>query len=168
MPVLIWIAGAPVARMRSASFEGLLVAFDDGDGQLALELLDGLHEQRGLAGAGAGDKVQRQDARRVEARAVGGGVGVVLAENVLLDLHHAGLAGPAAVVMIVMPVLIAVVVMIVAVVMIVIVIVMAVGRRIAVALGGALVSMRTWPSPHPQTAHISRPPFVLFLARCRP
>ena len=45
-----------------------------------------------LAGAWAGHEVQREDAALVEPLAVGGGVGIVLGQDVLLDLHHARLA----------------------------------------------------------------------------
>ncbi len=71
---------------------GLLVALDHRDGELVLEIGDGPHQQRGLAGAGAGNKIQRQHALLRQRRTVGVGVRVVLAQNVALDLDDALLA----------------------------------------------------------------------------
>ena len=89
LPVLIWIAGAPVARMRSASrvvcWSPSITATVDA----ALQRLDGLHQQRRLARTGAGHEVEREDAAVGQALAVGRGDGVVLGQDVLLDLHQA-------------------------------------------------------------------------------
>ena len=71
---------------------GLLIALDHRQGVLVLEVLDAAGQQAGLAGAGAGDQVQGQDAPGLEPGAIGAGVLVVLAEDVLFDLHHAALA----------------------------------------------------------------------------
>src|SRR5690606_27529285 len=46
------------------------------------------HEQRGLARAGAGHQVEREDAARSQPGAVFRGAGVVLAEDVALDPDH--------------------------------------------------------------------------------
>jgi hypothetical protein len=92
LPVLICSAGNAGGADALGVVGGLLVAFDDADGQLVLEQFDGLAEQRGLAGTGAGNEVQREDAALVEPLAVGRGIGVVLGQDVLLDLHHARLA----------------------------------------------------------------------------
>src|SRR5690606_27636039 len=50
----------------------------------------GAAEQRRLAGAGAGDQVDREDAEAGQPLAVGGGMGVVVAEDVALDAEGAG------------------------------------------------------------------------------
>ncbi len=53
------LAGVDLDRGRAGRADalgvhrGLLIAFDDGDRQLALQALDGFDEQRGLARAGA-------------------------------------------------------------------------------------------------------------------
>jgi hypothetical protein len=56
---------------------------------LPAEHLDGLAQQRGLARAGAGHQIQRKNAALGQALAVLRGIGVVLGQDVLLDLHHA-------------------------------------------------------------------------------
>src|SRR5208282_2347939 len=66
--------------------------------------------------AGARNEVKGKNACGIEARAVGGGKGVVFAEDILLDLHQAGLAC----FMIVLMLMMMVITVIVAVVMIVI------------------------------------------------
>ena len=71
---------------------GLLVALDDADRHFSLQQFDGPDQQRGLARTGARNEVERQDSPFVETLAVGRGIGVVLGEDVLLDLHHARLA----------------------------------------------------------------------------
>jgi hypothetical protein len=71
---------------------GLLVALDDADRHLPLQRFDGPDQQRGLARTGTRHEVERKDAPLVEPPAVGRGIGIVLGENVLLDLHHARLA----------------------------------------------------------------------------
>ena len=69
LPVLTWIAVAPVARMRSASLEVCWSPSITAIGSRVLQIVDGAHQQRGLAGAGAGDEIQRQHAlRREDAR----------------------------------------------------------------------------------------------------
>ncbi len=91
------LAGVDLQRRHAGGADalgvvgGLLVAFDDVDGDLVLQQLDGLAEQGRLARAGAGDEVEGEDAALVEPGAVGVGVGVVLGQDVLLDLHHARL-----------------------------------------------------------------------------
>jgi hypothetical protein len=92
LPVLICSAGTPVARMRSASLEVCWSPSTTLMATLSLSSSMVLHQQRGLAGTGAGNEVQREDAALVEPLAVGRGVGVVLGQDVLLDLHHARLA----------------------------------------------------------------------------
>jgi hypothetical protein len=54
--------------------------------------IDGLAQQRGLARTGAGHQVQRENAALGESLAVLLRIGVVLGQDVLLDLHHALLA----------------------------------------------------------------------------
>ena len=71
---------------------GLLVALDHGDGHLLAQRFDGAHQQAGLAGAGAGDQVEREHAVMGEPAAIVGGMRVVDGEDVLLDAHHAFLA----------------------------------------------------------------------------
>ena len=68
---------------------GLLVALDHRQRMAAGEPADGLDQQRRLARAGTGDEVDGEQAARLPFLAVGAGVGVVLGEDVLLDLHHA-------------------------------------------------------------------------------
>jgi hypothetical protein len=74
---------------------GLLVALDDAHrhrlGQ-GLQRGDRAHQQAGLAGAGAGHQVEGQNAPLGEPAAVVGGEAIVFGEDVLLDLHHLGLA----------------------------------------------------------------------------
>ena len=70
---------------------GLLVALDHRQRQTSMQALDGVHQQRGLAGAGTGHQVQREDAVLLEVRAVLRGIIVVLCQDVALDLHHARL-----------------------------------------------------------------------------
>jgi hypothetical protein len=73
LPVLTWIAGAPVARMRSAS---TLVCWspsitETGSVRRALaQRVDGGAQQRGLARAGAGHRLKARHAMRREVRAV--------------------------------------------------------------------------------------------------
>lgn len=70
----------------------LLVALDDADRHLVLEQFDGSDQQGGLASAGAGNEIEREDATFVEIASVFGGIGVIFGEDILLDLHHARLA----------------------------------------------------------------------------
>ena len=62
------LAGVDLDRRRAGRADAvgvvgcLLVALDDMDSQPITQHLDGLHQQRGLAGSGAGDEVQRQNA----------------------------------------------------------------------------------------------------------
>ncbi len=92
------LAGVDLDRRRAGGADafgilaGLLVAFDHGHRRLALEHLDGLAQQRGFARTGAGNQVQRKDATFGESFAVLLRIGVVLGQDVLLDLHHALLA----------------------------------------------------------------------------
>jgi hypothetical protein len=71
---------------------GLLVAFDHRERQAAIQRSDAFHQQRSLAGTGAGYKIQREDAMLGQPGAIVVGVAVVLGKDVLLDLHHARLA----------------------------------------------------------------------------
>jgi len=65
-----------------------LVALDDDHLVPVLKTLDGLDEQRRLPRPRAGDEVDGEDTARGEAGAVGSREGVVLGEDVPLDLHH--------------------------------------------------------------------------------
>ena len=71
---------------------GLLVALDDRRRNPTLERLDRAHQQRRLARAGTGYKIQCENPAVSEELAVLRGVPIVLREDVLLDLHHARLA----------------------------------------------------------------------------
>jgi hypothetical protein len=68
------LAGVDLQRRRAGGADavgvdaGLLVAFDHRHRQPAGEQLDGAHQQRGLARAGAGDEVQREDAALRQSR----------------------------------------------------------------------------------------------------
>ncbi|OIQ98697.1 hypothetical protein GALL_191970 [mine drainage metagenome] len=68
---------------------GLLVALDHCDRQAAAQQLYGPDQQRGLARARAGDQVQGEDAEPGQALTVRSGEGVVLGQDILLDLHPA-------------------------------------------------------------------------------
>ncbi len=70
----------------------LLVAFDHRDRNIGLQVVDGAHQQRGLARTWAGDEIQRQHAFLRESRAVLVGIGAVFRQNVALDLDDALLA----------------------------------------------------------------------------
>ena len=67
---------------------GLLVAFDDGH-RLSVEHCYGLAQQRSFARTGAGNQIQGEDTALGQTLTVLRGVGVVLGQNILLDLHHA-------------------------------------------------------------------------------
>ncbi|SBP87012.1 hypothetical protein THIARS_50260 [Thiomonas delicata] len=73
---------------------GFLVTLDHRETELAAQVGEGAGEQRGLSGPRAGDEIQSEDAALLEQPSVVAGVAVVLAQNVLLDLHHARLAQP--------------------------------------------------------------------------
>lgn len=93
------LAGVDLHRRRTGRANalgvvlGLLVAFDDRRRHAPAERLQGLHQQGRLAGAGAGEKVDGEDAVVAKAGAVARGIGVVLGEDAVLQLHHALLAG---------------------------------------------------------------------------
>ena len=95
LPVLIWIAGAPVARMRSASWLVCWSPSITATGSLPAQHLDGAHQQRGLARAGAGHQVERENAAVGEPGAVALREAVVLGQDVALDLDHARCAAGA-------------------------------------------------------------------------
>ena len=79
--------------MRSASFSGLLVALDDRHRVLVLGVGNGARQQGRLARARAGDEIDGKDAALSHKLPVAVlRVAVVDAQDVLLDLHHAGLA----------------------------------------------------------------------------
>src|SRR3989338_3256140 len=71
---------------------GLLVALDHGERMRTVQGSDGFYQQGGLAGAGAGHQIEREDAARRQVTAVLIGIAVVLGEDVALDLHHARMA----------------------------------------------------------------------------
>ncbi|CDW93714.1 hypothetical protein THICB2_400015 [Thiomonas sp. CB2] len=73
---------------------GFLVAFDYRQIKFAAQGGEGTGKQGGLARSGAGDEVQRQDAALPEKQPVVVSIAVVLAQDVLFDLHHARLAQP--------------------------------------------------------------------------
>ncbi len=70
---------------------GLLVALNHRNRQFRFQVVDTTGQQRGLAGTGTGDQIQRQDLPFLKQLSVGGGVLVVLAQDILFDLHHARL-----------------------------------------------------------------------------
>ena len=74
---------------------GLLVALDDFYRPCAPQVLDGPHQQRGLARARAGHEVQRLHAARRELGAIRRRIAVVLLENVAFELHDPAAAGRA-------------------------------------------------------------------------
>jgi hypothetical protein len=87
--VLICSAGAPVARMRSASKLVCWSPSMTATGTRALQGFDGAHQQARLARAGAGDQVQRENSAILAASwRLRRRVAVVLGEDVLLYLHH--------------------------------------------------------------------------------
>jgi hypothetical protein len=91
LPVLTWIAGAPAARMRSASFavcwSPSITAIGAGGARSAAIVA----QQRRLARAGARHEIQRAYAVRREMPPVVRRMAIVLAEHVLLDAHRAPL-----------------------------------------------------------------------------
>ncbi len=68
---------------------GLLVTADHHDGKGVAQGLSGLNQQRGLAGAGAGDQIQHQHAAIREQPAVAGGELGVFRQNVLFQADPA-------------------------------------------------------------------------------
>jgi hypothetical protein len=71
---------------------GLLITLDHAYRQLAFEQLYGFDQQRRLAGTGAGNQIEGKNAPLVKSLTIRCGVGVVLGQDVLLDLHHPRLA----------------------------------------------------------------------------
>ena len=71
---------------------GLLVALDHGQGEAVAQVRKGAHQKGGLTGAGAGHEIDGEHPALGEETAVAVGVTVVLAQDVLFDAHHAGLA----------------------------------------------------------------------------
>src|ERR1019366_4656437 len=71
---------------------GLLIALDHRDRLPVLQIGNGLHQQRGLAGAWARNEVQREHPRPGKARPIDVGQVVILAENIALDLDDTLLA----------------------------------------------------------------------------
>jgi len=67
----------------------LLVTADHHDGKGVAQGLSGLNQQRGLAGAGAGDQIQHQHAAIREQPAVAGGELGVFRQNVLFQADPA-------------------------------------------------------------------------------
>jgi hypothetical protein len=82
-----------------------------------LQRLQRVHEERGLAGAGAGDEVQRQRLRRREELAIDRREAVVLLEDVALDADQAMSVLVSVVMIVSMTVLVIVMVIVVMVVM---------------------------------------------------
>ena len=90
LPVLIWIAGAPVARMRSASLAGLLVALDHRDRALALRAPRwSCTSSVVLPEPGLDTRFSAKMPRPARTARFCARIGVVLGQDVLLDLHHA-------------------------------------------------------------------------------
>ena len=91
------LAGVDLQRRRAGGADalgidaGLLVAFDHRHRQPAAQQLDGAHQQRGLARAGAGHQIEREDAALRQRAAVALRDAVVLGQDVALDLHQARL-----------------------------------------------------------------------------
>ena len=71
---------------------GLLVAFDHRAGDAPVQALERFREQRGFAGAGAGDQVQHQLFAGGKAGAVAGGNLVIFVQHVDFHLQHLALA----------------------------------------------------------------------------
>ena len=92
------LAGVDLYRRNASGADplgvvrGLLIALDHRNWLLALQIGNGLDQQRGLAGARTRDEIQREHPCLREARAVDIGQIIVLAENIALDLDDAFLA----------------------------------------------------------------------------
>ena len=92
------LAGVDLQRRRAGRPNALgvvgclLIALDDEDRKTAEEMMDRQHQQARLARPGAGDEIQREDIVLFKEFSVLGGVGVVLRENVALDLNDARFA----------------------------------------------------------------------------
>src|SRR5580658_4145041 len=65
-----------------------LIAFDDVERKVAAQVVDGALEQRGLAGAGRADEIERQDFAPGEPGAVARRKGVVLGQHAGFELDH--------------------------------------------------------------------------------
>jgi len=74
---------------------GLLVTLDHGDRQAGLERVDSCNQQRGLAGAGTGNEIQRQSSQTAQSCPIFIGIAAVLRQNILLDPHQPHLADAA-------------------------------------------------------------------------
>ena len=90
MPVLIWTTWQPVARMRSASLIGLLVAFDDRKSQLVSQVGDRAFQQGRLARARGAHQVQGEDIAAGEPAPVPLRQAVVLGEHIRFQTNGRG------------------------------------------------------------------------------
>ncbi len=69
----------------------LLISFDDGERQAAVQRIDAFYQQRGFTGAGTGYQIEIEDTVSGKLAAIFFGVAVSLRKNIALDFHHAGL-----------------------------------------------------------------------------
>ena len=93
MPVLIWMRRNAGCADAFGIVAGLLVALDHGDRQLAPSSSSIVATSSVvLPEPGLETRFSARMPPASKQAAVGGGIGIVLRQDVLLDLHHAGLA----------------------------------------------------------------------------